>query len=251
MNNNRKTNYNNNLKPVNKYSYNNNPVNTNVKSIRIDLMGTIGCGKTYYSNLLKTELEKKNYKVLLVNPGAIIQKEKIYGKPLNTFINGLISTFDKNHYNDNKAVIIDMCNENKNNNKLAFGFNFNNYKYYEYVPNFVNYKDDYKQFSNWSLYNVLLRDKSSESINLETADITKIIEVFNLKTSGCAKKMNINYNIEFNSKNKVKDANNNSLIQTDDELKKLIQKDYEDYDKVVKSRDHKQFVLDFITKENL
>ncbi len=249
MSNNRKTNYSN-PKQVNKYSYNNNPVNPNVKSIRIDLMGTIGSGKTYYSNLLKTELENKNYKVLLINPGAVIQQMKIYGKPLNSYINGLISTFDKDHSNDNKAIIIDMCNDGQTNIRSAFGFNFNNYKYYTFVPNFVNNTDDYKQFTNWSLYNVLQRDKSSESINLETTHITKIIEVFNLKTSGCANKMNINYNIVFNSKNKVKDVNN-TLIQTDDELKKLIQKDYEDYNKVVQSRDHKKIVLDFITKENL
>ena len=129
--------------------------------ILIILNGTMGAGKTTYSNKLQFELEKLNFKVF--NEG--------YDKYIVNGANNAQEALDQIQHSlskinlykdDNVAVIADTCGDKHKNNNIIFGIDLSDFKRFDIYPNYNEM--DFDGYLKWTLYNVLSRHTRIDTI---------------------------------------------------------------------------------------
>ncbi len=201
-NNNNSNNYNNNNNNNNNNNYNNNNNNNNIntynnKSFTISkplsivskldkigtlvmMKGTVGSGKTTYSAKLKEALEAKGYHCTVVGTDKYCKM----GTPINEAVSLVKNDILQINLVNEKPIvlIVDTCGDRNNKNEL-FGFNFSSWKCISVFPNCCRSNMD--GYLSWSLRNVLLRCKPTESsshyLNPETAGINCCLAVHQKK----------------------------------------------------------------------
>ena len=154
----------------------------NIRHVCINLLGITGSGKSTYSVLLKTLIERKhlNASVLIVSS----DKWKKLGLDDVSNIRQELTDLDKVN-STLKIVIVDLCND-RGIKKILFGYNMSHYESYTVCPN-MN-KEHFSDYEHWCLENVLARHASGPYTNYMLSPITSglktCIEVHNMKTRG-------------------------------------------------------------------
>lgn len=164
-------------------SYSTTSCGPNRKGTLILMKGTVGAGKTFYSNKIKNFVE--------LNGGACIvegmdkySKNGLDGKTAAENVkNGLLQS--NNITNSTLVVIIDVCNEQNNAKKdIFFGVNFSGWKKLCYFPNYIKGKEE--GYFAWTLRNVLQRgivtEDSSFYLSPEKAGVNVCVDVHKKKS---------------------------------------------------------------------
>ena len=120
--------------------------------ILVIMKGTVGAGKTTYSNAIQKKVEELGG--ICINEG--VDKYCKTGMATHIAVQTIAQEFKKIPTIENNlvVVIVDTCGE-KNNGDLMFDYNFSNWKKVTITPNYSQPK--LKQYMAWSLRNVLNR----------------------------------------------------------------------------------------------
>ena len=210
------------------------------RNVRINLMGITGSGKSTTALLMSDYLISKGLKVLIVSADKW-SKRGISGKDVANKVFGEILHFDKEQCD--KVIIVDICNEGGINNK-CFNYDLSSYETYNYTPNFNKDKANFNDYECWCLSNVLDRTMHNEHtnywLNPESAGVSVCIKVHNMKAKGIKNILKIKSNPKsFDERLTVEQINN------------LIKDGKEKYDIIIKSKDLKIVVAEFLTSIKL
>ena len=150
----------------NKNNNNNKVIKGNSDCHLVLLEGTVGSGKTSFSNALEKELLGRGYTV--VNEST--DKYCKTGIPMNQAVNNVSQAIKNKTKPDKSVVIIDTCGANITGNKI-FNCSFDGYKIHYVRPNFN--PSNISGYLSWSLNNVLSRSLHSATtdywLNKESA----------------------------------------------------------------------------------
>jgi hypothetical protein len=159
------------------------PISSNKTGIVILMRGTVGAGKTTYSNKIKEIIESMGGVCIVEGTDKYCVQGQSFSEARENVKNSFINI--NNITNDTIVVIIDTCGYTSV-SKTIFGYDFSKWNHFTFSPNLYNNRlDGYKA---WTLRNVLNRTlhdaNSSYWLNPEGADVTTCV---NVHTSKCKK----------------------------------------------------------------
>ena len=164
---------------------------SNIRHVRINLLGITGSGKSTYSALMKAMIERNhpNSHVLIVSS----DKWKIQGLEDAPNVRRELIDLEnaESPYSGGdklKVVIVDLCNDRGIKNNI-FGYKMSHYESYTICPNMnPSEKDIFSEYEYWCLRNVLERNAPESGTNYMLNPITSglktCLEVHNMKTRG-------------------------------------------------------------------
>ena len=163
---------------------------SDVRLVRINLIGTTGSGKSTFAKRLAESVEAKGGKCLIVSADKWSKKGK-KGKEVSNCIKNEF----KNFYRVDsklKVVIIDLCNENGPQDR-CFDIDFTGFETHDMFPN-MN-RQQFNDYECWCLRNVLSRPAHTENtlywLNPVTAGVSTCIKVHKGKTQSLRRYCNI------------------------------------------------------------
>lgn len=229
--------------------------NTNKKIVV--MYGTTGSGKSTDSQIISEIIKQNGGNVLIVSAGKH-SKKGLKGKSVGKAIKSEITNFDNKKSNENKVIIIDICN-NLRQVKEAFGFNFSEYTQSSYYPQFNKEMIDY--YEQWCLRNVLQRpmhDKDSLFwLNPTSAGVGTCIDVHKMKSNQFRGVIGLNNSIlNYFEYTKIPEGlSSDQKIVREQELKKLtlnkIKEGADIYADYLLTVDKNEKIIKFLTDEGI
>jgi hypothetical protein len=152
------------------------------KKIWIQMVGTVGSGKTTLSKALKKAIREIGGHCIIVGVDKYLKKDMNFATALDACRAALLNL--ANQSNPLTVAIIDTCGENKFNLKdTVFEIQLKGWKKIRAEPNYN--KSNLNGYLHWSLRNVLSRTADSGcNLNPDTAGIGRCIDVHLAKSKG-------------------------------------------------------------------
>lgn len=156
--------------------------NEGKKGILIVMKGVVGCGKTTFSEKLKTLIETAGGYCVIEGVDKYCKTGVHISQAVNCVKDVLHITKNLNH--DKKVIIIDTCGEKSGPNvDIYFDINFAGWKKFIVWPNKINGREI--EYLNWSLLNVLQRGPvtatSNYWLNPDKASVSTCIDIHKKK----------------------------------------------------------------------
>lgn len=164
------------------------------RTVRINLIGITGSGKSTTTQIIHDYVVSKGKKVLIVSADKW-SKTGLTGKAMAGKVFQEITNF--NRQLGEKVIIVDLCNENGIQQK-CFNYDMSAFESHNYIPNFDSTTDNFNDYEAWCLHNVLSRPIHSAStnywLNPVSAGVNTCIKVHNTKAIGIKHILNIQTN---------------------------------------------------------